>query len=121
MSYNVAASFVVGILVSGVWSHKVNAQDLPTDVQIQAAFGVAYNHLGLMEYCAAKRFASTADVANTRKVVDVTVAGMDVSPTARAQQAVGRHGSHSGVDQTLPSRLTRFSTASTLTGPAVYC
>ena len=53
---------------------------------------MAYNHLGLMQYCAAKKFASAADVANTRKVLDATITGMDVSPTARAQQAVGQHG-----------------------------
>ena len=75
MRYELAAFLVVG-----------------TVAQIQAAFGVAFNHLGLMQYCAAKKFATIADVANTRKVVDATVAGMDVSPAARAQQAVGQHG-----------------------------
>ena len=68
------------------------AQDMPTDAQIQAAFGTVYNHLGLMEYCAAKGFATAADVANTRKVVAATIAGMEVSAAAHAQEAIGRRG-----------------------------
>lgn len=39
-----------------------------------------------------KGFADAVDVANTRKSVVGTIAGMTVSPAALAQQAVGRHG-----------------------------
>ncbi len=68
------------------------AQDFPTDAQVQAAFATAYNHLGLMEYCASKQYATAADVANSRKVVAVTVAGMTVSAAARAQEVAGHQG-----------------------------
>ncbi|MGI4799093.1 MAG: hypothetical protein ACRYG8_34660 [Janthinobacterium lividum] len=90
--HDLAALLVAGTVAFSVGLSQASAQDIPTDTQIQAAFGVAYNHLGLMQYCAAKKFASAADVANTRKVLDATITGMDVSPTARAQQAVGQHG-----------------------------
>ena len=72
----VTVSFTVGL-------RQASAQDLPTDAQLQAAFGVAYNHLGLMQYCAAKKLATSTDVANSRKILNATVAGMDVSPAAR--------------------------------------
>jgi hypothetical protein len=70
----------------------VLAQDLPTDAQLQAAFGTLYNRLGLMEYCADKGFSTPVDVANTRRMVDVTVAGLKVEDTTRAQQDIGRRG-----------------------------
>ena len=82
----------VVLLTSVLRPMTASAQDLPTDDQIQAAFGVVYNHLGLMEYCAAKKFAKATDVANTRKVVKATVAGMNVSAASRAQETVGQHG-----------------------------
>ena len=91
-----AAFFVGGTVAVGASQNPANAQDrgfgLPSDAQVQAAFGVAYNHLGLMEYCAAKKFATAVDVVNARKVLDAGIAGMSVGPTARAQQAVGQHG-----------------------------
>ena len=68
------------------------AQDLPTDAQLQAAFGTMYNRLGLIEYCADKGFATAADVVNTRRMVDATVAGMTVEDAAREQEHIGRRG-----------------------------
>ncbi len=73
-------------------SRPALAQDIPTDTQVQQAFGTVYNHLGLIEYCAAKGFATAADVANARKSVDATTGGMSVGAAARAQEAVGRRG-----------------------------
>jgi hypothetical protein len=70
----------------------VRAQDLPTDAQLQAAFGTLYNRLGLMEYCADKGLSTPADVANTRRMVDVTVAGLTVEDPTRTQQDIGRRG-----------------------------
>ncbi len=87
-----ALCLLVGVLACGAFSGPAGAQDLPTDAQIQAAFGTAYNHLGLVEYCTAKRYAKPADVANTRKMVEATVAGMVVSAASRSQEAVGQHG-----------------------------
>ena len=89
MLHELAAFLVAGTFALSVGLNQASAQDVPTDTQIQAAFGVAYNHLGLMQYRAAKKFATVAEVANTRKVVEATVAGMNVSPTARAQQVIG--------------------------------
>lgn len=88
----ITAFVVAGAIALSIDANQARAQDLPTDTQIQAAFGVSYNHLGLMQYCAARKFATAADVANSRKVVEATVAGMNVSPAARAQQEVGQHG-----------------------------
>ena len=68
------------------------AQDLPTDAQMQAAFGSVYNHLGLLEYCRAKGFATAADVANMQGVVRSTTQGTTVTTEARAKEAVGRGG-----------------------------
>ena len=73
-------------------SITATAQDLPTDAQVQAAFGATYNHLGLMEYCATKGFATTADVANMRKVVAQITRSITVGAAARAQEAVGKGG-----------------------------
>jgi hypothetical protein len=82
------AAIVAGALALG----PSQAQELPTDQQLQTAFGSVYNHLGLMEYCMGKGFAAAVDVANTRKSVVATIAGMTVTPAAFAQQAVGRRG-----------------------------
>ncbi|WP_260599460.1 hypothetical protein [Sphingomonas endolithica] len=70
----------------------LQAQDIPTDDQLQAAFGAVYNRLGLMEYCTRKGFADAGDVANTRKTVVATIAGMSVTAVALGQQEVGRRG-----------------------------
>ncbi|WP_174298141.1 hypothetical protein [Sphingomonas bacterium] len=67
-------------------SRPALAQDIPTDTQVQQAFGRVYNHLGLIEYCAAKGFATAADIANARKTVDATTGGMSVGAAARAQE-----------------------------------
>lgn len=69
-----------------------SAQDFPTDGQVQAAFGTLYDHLGLLEYCAAKGYASAADVDAVRLEVRTVVAGTQVSPEARAREAQGRRG-----------------------------
>ena len=68
------------------------AQDLSTDAQIQAAFGTVYNHLGLMEYCASKGYASVGDVANARKAAAAAIMGMNTTAVARAQEQVGVRG-----------------------------
>jgi hypothetical protein len=82
------AAILAGALALG----PLQAQELPTDQQLQTAFGSVYNHLGLMEHCMGKGFATAVDVANTRKSVVATIAGMTVTPKAFAQQAVGRRG-----------------------------
>ena len=92
MTWKAMMCLLVGTLAWAAYPPFAQAQDLPTDAQMQAAFGTAYNHLGLMEYCAAKGFARSADVANTRRMVDATVVGMDVTAAARAQEAAGQHG-----------------------------
>ena len=87
------ASLAATAILAATLSHgPLQAQELPTDHQLQMAFGSVYNHLGLMEYCMAKGFANAVDVANTRRSVVATVAGMTVTPAALAQQAVGRRG-----------------------------
>ena len=80
------------ILAGAVALGPLQAQDLPTDQQLQTVFGSVYNHLGLIEYCRDKGFATAIAVANTRKSVVATIAGMPVTPAALAQQAVGRRG-----------------------------
>lgn len=70
----------------------VGAQGIPTDAQLQAAFATLYNRLGLMEYCADSGLSTLVDVANTRRMVDSTVAGMTVEDATRMQQSVGRRG-----------------------------
>ncbi|MBD8701980.1 hypothetical protein IFT54_19410 [Sphingomonas sp. CFBP 13714] len=82
------AAILAGALALG----PLQAQELPTDQQLQTAFGSVYNHLGLMEHCMGKGFATAVDVANTRKSVVATIAGMTVTPKAFSQQAVGRRG-----------------------------
>jgi len=70
----------------------LHAQDLPTDDQLQTLFGAAYNRLGLMEYCVGKGFAAAGDVANSRRTVVATVAGMRVTAAAVGKQESGRRG-----------------------------
>ena len=67
-------------------------QDLPTDDQIQSAFGIGYDRLGLMEYCASQGFAGPADVANARRTVAAITGSMSVGAAAKAQEAFGRRG-----------------------------
>lgn len=83
------ASCVLGCMLS---FGPLHAQDLPTDDQLQTLFGAVYNRLGLMEYCASKGFAEAGDVANTRRTVVATVAGMSVTAAAVAKQEAGRRG-----------------------------
>lgn len=87
-----ARQLASGVLAGALSLGPLQSQELPTDQQLQTAFGSVYNHLGLIEYCMNKGFATAVDVANTRKSVDATIAGMAVSPSALAQQAVGRQG-----------------------------
>ncbi len=87
-----AACLLTGALACAANPGTADAQGLPTDAQVQAAFGTVYNHLGLMEYCAAKRYANATDVARTRAMVGATIAGITVVAAARAQEAVGRRG-----------------------------
>ena len=82
------AAILTGALAVG----PLKAQELPTDQQLQAAFGAVHNHLGLMEYCMGKGFATDVDVANTRKSVVAAIAGMTVGPAMLALQVVGRRG-----------------------------
>ena len=83
---------LLGALAGVACVQPAAAQDLPSDAQIQQAIGTAYNHLGLIEYCADKGFATTADVANMRKMVGAVSAGLSAGAAARAQEAVGRRG-----------------------------
>ncbi|RZL80239.1 MAG: hypothetical protein EOP66_06640, partial [Sphingomonas sp.] len=46
------------ILAGALALGPLQAQELPTDQQLQTAFGSVYNHLGLMEYCMGKGFAT---------------------------------------------------------------
>jgi len=71
---------------------SLQAQDLPSDEQLQRAFGATYNRLGLIEYCAANGFANAGDVANARRIVAATLSGMTATPATLAQQEVGRRG-----------------------------
>lgn len=87
-----ARYMTTGILAGVLSLCPLQAQELPTDEQLQTAFGSVYNHLGLMEYCMDKGFANAGDVANMRRSVIATIAGMTVIPAALAQQAVGRRG-----------------------------
>lgn len=68
------------------------AQELPTDDQLQAAFGAVYNRLGLMEYCQTKGFSDASDVANTRRMVAATLKGMSITAAALEKQELGRRG-----------------------------
>jgi hypothetical protein len=81
-----------GALCCMLWMAPVHAQELPTDDQLQAAFGAVYNRLGLMEYCSSKGFANASDVANTRKTAVATVMGMSVTAAALGKQETGRRG-----------------------------
>ncbi|WP_174291997.1 hypothetical protein [Sphingomonas bacterium] len=95
MNLHPTSRLALTFLFTAAWgsiSAPAAAQDLPTDAQVQAAFGATYNHLGLMEYCAAKGFATAADVANTRKMVDAVTRGITVGAAARAQETVGEGG-----------------------------
>ncbi len=92
MKGKAAAFLFAGAVAWDACAGTASAQELPTDAQMQAAFGTAYNHLGLMEYCVGHGYAHAGDVANTRRMVEATVAGMDVSAAARGQQAVGQRG-----------------------------
>jgi hypothetical protein len=98
------------ILTATLAVSPLKAQELPTDQQLQAAFGAVYNHLGLMEYCRGKGFATDVDVANTRKSVVAAIAGMTVGPAMLALQGVGRRGDIVGpqviglMDSTNPAR-----------------
>lgn len=89
---DLASRFAFCAIASVALMAPSRAQDLPTDAQLQMAFGTVYNHLGLMEYCASKGFATATDVANTRKMVDATIAGMSVEAGAREKEDVGRRG-----------------------------
>jgi len=84
---------VLGCALAGALSlGPVQAQELPTDRQLQMVFGALCNRLGLMEYCMDAGLAKAVDVANTRRSVVATIAGMTVTPAAVAQQATGRRG-----------------------------
>jgi hypothetical protein len=83
---------MVGVALGTASVCSLQAQDLPSDEQLQRAFGATYNRLGLIEYCVAKGFANTGDVANARRIVVATLSGMTATPAARAQQEVGRRG-----------------------------
>ena len=76
----------------GLPADVASAKDFPSDAQVQAAFGTLYDHLGLMEYCTDKGFATAADVAAARLEVSTVTAGMTVSPEARSHEAQGRGG-----------------------------
>ncbi len=80
------------LLVGSLPLVPVHAQELPTDQQLQTAFGAVYNRLGLIEYCAGQGFVTATDVSNARRAVTATIAGMRVSKSALAQQGVGRSG-----------------------------
>ncbi|MET3726235.1 hypothetical protein [Sphingomonas trueperi] len=83
---------MVGAALGTASVGSLQAQDLPSDEQLQRAFGATYNRLGLIEYCAANGFANTGDVVNARRIVAATLSGMTATPAALAQQEVGRRG-----------------------------
>ncbi|SFJ68967.1 hypothetical protein SAMN03159338_2190 [Sphingomonas sp. NFR04] len=83
---------MVGVVLGTASVGALQAQDLPSDEQLQRAFGATYNRLGLIEYCVANGFATTGDVANARRIVAATLSGMTATPAARVQQEVGRRG-----------------------------
>ncbi|MET3710440.1 hypothetical protein ABIC65_001120 [Sphingomonas trueperi] len=83
---------MVGVALGTASVSRLQAQDLPSDERLQRAFGATYNRLGLIEYCVAKGFANTGDVANARRTVAATLSGMTATPAALAQQEVGRRG-----------------------------
>jgi len=83
---------MVGVALGMAPVGRLQAQDLPSDEQLQRAFGATYNRLGLVEYCVAKGFANAGDVANARRIVAATLSGMTATPAALAQQEVGRRG-----------------------------
>lgn len=83
---------MVGVALGTSTVSNLQAQDLPSDEQLQRAFGATYNRLGLIEYCAANGFANTGDVANARRIVAATLSGMTATPAALAQQEIGRRG-----------------------------
>jgi hypothetical protein len=83
---------MVGAALGTASVGSLQAQDLPSDEQLQRAFGATYNRLGLIEYCVANGFANTGDVANARRIVAATLSGMTATPAALAQQEVGRRG-----------------------------
>jgi hypothetical protein len=87
-----AAALILGTASIGSPLRRVQAQDLPSDDQLQKAFGAAYNHLGLIEYCADRGYANAGDIANARQTVVALLGGMPAAPSARALEGVGQHG-----------------------------
>ncbi|WP_206237903.1 hypothetical protein [Novosphingobium terrae] len=87
-----------GILASTAISPLQAAQDVfPSDAEMQKALGGAYNHLGLIEYCADHGHASEADVVQARKVTSIIVGNLTVEPAALAQEDAGRDGTIVGL------------------------
>lgn len=70
---------------------------LPSDAEMQKALGGAYNHLGLIEYCADHGYASDADVAQARKVAAIIVGTLTPEPAALEQEGTGRDGTIIGL------------------------
>jgi hypothetical protein len=90
--FRVAERMACWALVCTSWVAPLQAQELPSDNRLQAAFGAVYNRLGLMEYCQTKGFADASDVANTRRTVVATLMGMSVTAAALEKQEMGRRG-----------------------------
>lgn len=89
-----AVLFAVALTMTGA----VQAQDiLPSDAEMQKALGGAYNHLGLIEYCADQGHATAQDVEQAHKVTATLVGTLTPEPAAMAQEKVGREGTIIGL------------------------
>ena len=92
IGFRLAERIACSALVCTLGVAPLQAQELPTDDQLQAAFGAVYNRLGLMEYCQTKGFSDASDVANTRRMVAATLKGMSITAAALEKQELGRRG-----------------------------
>jgi hypothetical protein len=93
-----AVLFAVATMTTGVMTGAVQAQDLlPSDAEMQKALGGAYNHLGLIEYCADHGHATAQDVTQAHKVTETLVGTLTPEPAAMAQEKDGREGTIIGL------------------------
>ena len=94
---------------------------MPNGAQMQAAFGSLYNHLGLLEYCQSRGFASATDITNMRAVVKAQTGGIIVTADARAKEGPGRQGMIVGpqviglLDSSNPARPEKVPDGQTMT------
>lgn len=92
------AKRAVLFVLASVMTGAVQAQDiLPSDAEMQKALGGAYNHLGLIEYCADHGHATAQDVVQAHKVTETLVGTLTPEPAAMAQEKAGREGTIIGL------------------------